>query len=82
MVEYAAMCPNINNSVVMCQDVSIILNNKYHLLCCLCAKKYPSLNPKVHRPPFAAMVVAAVLSIALPGRPSLPLIGFNSRYHL
>ena len=38
-----------------------------------------TLNPQVDIPPFAATVVvaAAVLSTAIPGRPGLPLIGFN-----
>ena len=36
------------------------------------------LNPQVESPLFAATVVAAaVLSTAIPGRPSLPPIGFK-----
>ena len=36
------------------------------------------LNPEVHSPLLAASVVAAALSLALPGRPGLLVIEFNN----
>ena len=47
-----------------------------HMFIQIC--QHQTLNPKVHSPPFATtVVVAAVLSTALPGRPSLPTTGFK-----
>ena len=40
------------------------------------------LNPQVDSPLFAATVVAAALSTAIPGRPGLPPIGFKRDFYL
>ena len=41
--------------------------------------KSSNLNPKVHSPPFAIIVIAAALSTALPGRLGLSKVGFKNK---